>query len=208
MASRSEDVKTPLATISFAGDLFKLREYDNGGKGYGCTLIFPKTADLSALEKIAVDAAVGEWGEKARKMIADEVIKNPFLDGDGKQGKDQQGEQRPELKGMKFIRCKSGADFKPKVFDKKRNPVMDVDDCPSGSQVYGVVNAFTWENAKNGKGISFGISLVQVVKKAEGSEVLGGGGGPDPDKWLEKIEDDGDAAPETKDGKGAGGLFG
>ena len=43
----------------------------------------------------------------------------------------------------------------------------------------------------------------------EGDEVLGGGGGgPDPDKFLEKLADEGDAPAETKSGAGAGGLFG
>ena len=73
-------------------------------------------------------------------------------------------------------------------------------------QVYAVVNCYTWENDKNGKGISFGVSLVQVVKKAEGDEVLGGGGGPDADKFFDTIPDDGDSAPAGSDG--AASLFG
>lgn len=209
MASRSEDVKTPLAILSYASDLFKARERDNGSSGFGCTLLFPKSTDLSALEKAAIDAAVAEWGEKAKQQIKDGLIKSPFLDGDGPQGINKKsGERHKGYAGHKFIRCTSGADYKPKVFDKKRNPVMDADEAPSGSQVYAVVNAYTWENEKNGKGISFGVSLVQVAKKAVGDEVLGGGGGPDPDKWLESLPDDGDAPAETKSGEGAGGLFG
>ena len=83
---------------------------------------------------------------------------------------------------------------------------MEVDGIPSGSQVYAVVNCYTWENDKNGKGISFGVSLVQVVKKAEGDEVLGGGGGPDADKFFDTIPDDGDSTPAGSDG--AASLFG
>lgn len=206
--ARSEDVKTPLATASFTGDLFKTRERENGSRGYGVTLIFSKDADISVLEKAALDAAVEEWGEKAKQMIKDGVIKSPFLDGDGKQGKTRDGDQKPELANSRFIRCTSGADFKPKVFDGRRNPVMEQDGCPSGSKVYAVVNAYTWENSQNGRGISFGVSLVQVAKKAEGSEVLGGSGGPDPDKFFETLEDAGEAPAETKSGAGAGGLFG
>ena len=87
--------------------------------------------------------------------------------------------------------------------------ITDKNDMPSGSEVYAVVNAFTWENKENGKGISFGVSIIQLVKKAEGGEVLGGGGGgPDPDKFLEKLADEGDAPAETKSGAGASGLFG
>ncbi|MGF7063600.1 ssDNA-binding protein [Aminobacter sp. BE322] len=107
-----------------------------------------------------------------------------------------------------FIRCTSGEDYKPKVFDRKRNPVLDKADCPSGSRGFAVVNAFTWENEENGKGISFGISMFQVTKKAEGGEILGGTGGPDPDKFFETIDDEGDAPASTKTGNGAASLFG
>lgn len=207
--ARSEDVKTPLAVASFTADLFKARERDNGATSYGCTLLFPKTSDLSALEGVALAAAKEQWGDKAVQWIKDGVIKTPFLDGDGPQGVSKKtGERHAGYAGHRFIRCTSGAEYKPKVFDKRRNPVMDQDGCTSGSHVYAVVNAFTWENDKNGKGISFGISLLQVARLAEGAEVLGGGGGPDPDKFFDKIDDEGDAPAETKGGAGAGGLFG
>jgi hypothetical protein len=70
------------------------------------------------------------------------------------------------------------------------------------------VNAYTWDTKEQGKGISFGVSIVQVIKNAEGEEILGGGGGPDPDKYLETIDDNGDAPDSTKNGAGAAGLFG
>lgn len=207
--ARSEDVKTPLAIASFTADLFKPRERDNGAKGFGCTLLFPKTTSIAELENVALAAAKEEWGDKAVQWIKDGVIKTPFLDGDGPQGVSKKtGERHAGYAGHRFIRCTSGEGYKPKVFDKRRNPVMDQDGCPSGSHVYAVVNAYTWENPQNGKGISFGISLVQVAKVAEGAEILGGAGGPDPDKFFDKIDDEGDAPAETKGGAGAGGLFG
>jgi hypothetical protein len=211
--ARSEDVKTPECILGYAKDLFDLRERDSGSKGYGCTLFFSKVGGkmnpaLAPLQKAAVDAAVAEWGDKAIQWIKDEVIKTPFLDGDGKQGKDDEGKPKAGHPGTHFIRCTSGEDFKPKVVDRKRLPIVDKADCPSGSRVFAVVNAYTWDNPKNGKGISFGISLVQVTKKAEGDEILGGAGGPDPDKFFDKIDDEGEAPASTKSGAGAAGLFG
>jgi hypothetical protein len=207
--ARSEDTKAPEATVAYAHNLFELQEREGGKKGFGCSLLFKKGTDISGLQNLALDAAVAEWGDKAVQWIKDEVIKNPFLDGDGKQAVSKKtGERHPGFAGHTFIRCVSGVDYKPKVFDKKRNPVMDKAECPSGSKVFAVVNAFTWENKENGKGISFGISLVQVIKKAVGDEILGGAGGPDPDKFLEKIDDEGDAPETTKGGAGAAGLFG
>lgn len=207
---RSDDIKTPLAVIAYAHNLFEPQERDNGKKQYGCTLLFPKSADISALRKLVGDTALAKWGEKAKALVESEILKSPFLDGDGKQGKHKEtGEPHKGFPGHWFIRCASGIDFKPKVWDAKRNPIYEKDEIPSGSEVYAVVNCYAWENDEGGKGVSFGISHVQRVKKAEGDAILGGGGGgPDPDKFFEKIEDEGDAPAETKGGAGAAGLFG
>lgn len=206
--ARGNDVKTPLCVAAYTRDLFVPREGDNGKESYQCTLIFKKGTDLSALQESALQAAVAEWGDKARDMLKQGVIRSPFLDGDGKQGRDAEGNPKPGFEGTTFIRCKSGKDYKPKIFDKRRNPVMDPADMPSGSQVYAVINPFTWSHPTNGKGITFGVSLVQVARPAEGDEILGGGGGPNPDKWLDVIDDEGDAPASTQGGAGASGLFG
>lgn len=207
--SRSSDVKTPLARLAFTDGLFKIQTNDMGRKSWNVSLLFPKGADLSALEKAAADAAVEEWGDKAVQMIKDGIIKSPFLDGDGKQGKSKKtGEPHAGFPGTRFIRCTSGEDYRPKVVDRRVLPVTDRDGCPSGSYGYAVVNAFTWENKENGKGVTFGISLVQVSKIAEGADVLGGGGGANPEDHFEKLPDEGDAPDATKTGAGAAGLFG
>lgn len=203
--ARSEDVKTPLARLAFTDGLFKAMERDNGSKQWGCTLLFPKSENLAALEAAAVEAATAEWGDKAKQMIKDGLIHNPFLDGDGPQGKSKKtGEPHAGFPGSKFIRVISGEDYRPKLVNKKLLPITDKDECYSGCYGYAVVNAFTWENKEKGKGISFGISMIQVAKDGER---LGGGGGGDPEKFFEKIEDEGDAPETTKQGAGAGGLF-
>lgn len=207
--ARSEDVRAPEAIIAFAHTLFEPQERDNGKKQYGCSLLWPKGTSLAALEAAALEAAKAEWGDKAVDWIKNDVIKSPFLDGDGKQAVSKKtGERHAGFAGHRFIRVISGAEYKPKVFDRKVLPIVEKGDVPSGSRGIAVVNAFTWENKENGKGISFGISMIQVTKVAQGEEVLGGGGGPDPEKHFEKIADEGDAPEATKGGTGAGGLFG
>lgn len=206
--ARSEDVKTPLARFAFTQHLFKPQKDEKSGReNFNCTLLFPKGSDLSVLESAALEAAKLEWGDKAVEMIKAEVIKTPFLDGDGKQGRSKEtGEPHPGFPGHRFIRVKSGVEYKPKIFDQRRNPIMSPEDFYSGVYGYAVVNAFTWENKEQGKGITFGVSLIQKAK--DGDRLGGVGGGADPDKWLEKIADEGDAPEETKGGKGAEGLFG
>jgi len=204
--ARSTDAKTPLARLAFANGLFEMQTSDSGRKSWTCSLLFPKTVDLSALHNLALEAAKEEWGDKAVGMIKDGIIKSPFLDGDGKQGKSKKtGEPHAGFPGHIFIRCTSGEDYRPKLVNQKVLPITDKADLYSGCFGYAVVNAFTWENKENGKGITFGISMFQ---KAKDGESLGGGGGGNPDEFFEKIADEGDAPAETKTGAGAGGLFG
>lgn len=203
---RSEDVKTPLARLAFANGLFEPQEDDKGKKKWTATLLFPKSVDLKPLVAVVLEAATKEWGDKAKDMLKNELIKSPFLDGDGKQGMSKKtGERHAGYEGRTFIRVQSGFEYRPKLVDRQVLPITSKDVLYSGCYGYAVVNAFTWENKENGKGISFGISMFQLAKDGER---LGGGGGVDVDKWAEKIEDEGDAPASTKTGEGAGGLFG
>lgn len=207
--ARSADTRTPLGRFAFTEGLFKIQTNDQGRKSWNVTILFPKGADISVLEKAALDAAVEEWGDKAGQMIKDGIIKSPFLDGDGKQGKSKKtGAPHAGFPGNRFIRCTSGEEYRPKVVDRNVQPVLTREGFPSGSYGYAIVNAFTWENRENGKGITFGISAVQVSKVATGDDVLGGGGGVDPEDVFEKLPDEGDAPADTKSGAGAAGLFG
>jgi len=204
--ARSEDLKTPLARIAFADNLFTPQQRKNGKKQWGCSLLWPKGTDLSALQNAALEAAVQEWGDKAVAMIKEGIIKSPFLDGDSKQGKNKEtGAPHAGFPGATFIRVISGEEYRPKLVNQKVLPITSKDELYSGCYGYAVVNAFTWMNEENGKGISFGVSMIQ---KAKDGDRLGGGGGVDVDKWAEKIDDEGEAPAETKSGQGAGGLFG
>lgn len=203
--ARSEDVKTPLARFAFTQSLFKPQDRDNGKKQWGCTLLFPKGEDLSVLKEAAVKAITDEWGDKGKDMLKNGLIHSPFLDGDGPQGVNKKtGERHNGFAGHVFIRVISGEEYRPRLFNAKVLPIGSQDELKSGDYGYAVVNAFTWENKEKGKGLSFGVSMIQ---KAKDGESLGGGGGAAPDAFFEKLEDAGDAPDETKGGKGASGLF-
>lgn len=208
--ARSQDLSTQkvglLARLAFANGLFELQTTQTGKKQWNCTLLFPKTADLSPLHNLALEAAVAEWGDKAKQMLADKLIHSPFLDGDGPQGKSKQsGEAHKGFPGHTFIRCISGEDYRPKLLNQKMLPVVGKDEMKSGDYVFAVVNAFTWENREKGKGLSFGVSYVM---KARDGESLGGGGAGPAESYFEAIADEGAAPAETQNGAGAAGLFG
>ncbi len=206
MASRSEDLKTCLVRAAFTQGLFELQTTQNGKKQWGCSLLFPKGTDMTPYENAALEAAKAEWGDKAVQLIKDGLVHNPFLDGDGPQGKSKKtGEPHAGFPGTVFLRVISGEDYRPKLVNKKVLPITGKDELYSGCYVYAVINAFTWENKEKGKGISFGVSMIQFAKDGER---LGGSGGGDPEDHFEKIEDEGEAPAATKTGKGAGGLFG
>lgn len=205
--ARSENLKTPLCRFAYTQHLFKLKKDDNGKESWNCTLLFPKDADLSALKELALAAAKEEWGDKAVQMLKDGLIYNPFLDGDGPQGKNKQtGEAHRGFPGTTFLRVQSGKDFRPKLVDNNVLPIASQEDFYSGCYGYAVVNAFTWENKEKGKGISFGISMAQ--KTREGEKL--GGGEANPEQYFQKeaVDDAGAAPASTKSGAGAAGLFG
>jgi hypothetical protein len=205
--ARSEDIKTPLARFAFVNDLFEPRANDKGVKKWGCTVLFPKTTNFATLRSAVLEAAEKEWGSKAADWLNNGTIKSPFLDGDGPQGVSKKtGERNAGFADHTFLRVSSGEDYRPKLVDRKVLPITSKDGpLYSGCYGYAVINFWTWEDPKNGKGVSANINMVQVAKDGER---LGGGGGVDVDKWAEKIEDEGDAPASTKSGAGAAGLFG
>lgn len=204
--ARSRDIKAPLARASYTKYLFTPRKDDKGFEYFETTLIFDAGTDLSEVKAIAFEAAKEAWGDKAEGLIASGMIKNPILDGDGKQARNKTtGELHPGMgPGKKFIRAKSGKDYPPYKVDRRLQPITSETVLYSGCYVFPVINAFTWENKEQGKGISFGIIGVQFVRDGDR---LGGGGGK-PEDHLAPIEDDGSPMPTSvQSGKGAAGLF-
>jgi hypothetical protein len=199
----SNDIETPLARLSFP-NLLKPSKNDEGKESYNAVLLFDKSIDISALKKAAGECAVEKWGATATKLFADGLIKSPFLDGDGPQGRSKKtGESHKGYPGTTFVRVTSGLDFRPKGVNSKAFLITDPEEVYAGCYIKALVNPFAWENPKTGKGISFGISCYQVVKDGERL----GGGGTDPTKYFSAIPDEGDAPKETKSGKGADAFF-
>lgn len=203
--ARSEDVKTGLVRLAFSDGLFTPQEDDKGRKNWTATLLLAKSESLALYEKMALEAATAEWGDKALQLFKDKMIHSPFLDGDGPQGKSKKtGEPHAGFPGHWFLRVKSGEAYRPTLIDRQKLPIVDKAKLYSGCYGFAVVHCFTWENKEKGKGLTFGLSMFQFVKDGEN---LGGAGGVDVDKWAEVIPDEGEAPASTKGGAGAGGLF-
>jgi hypothetical protein len=206
--ARSDDFKTPECRASYAFNMFKsrLQTKDDGTtkEQWGVTLIFLDQFK-PVLEKIVGQVIIEQWGEKGIERAKQGLIKSPFLSGTGKEARAKEtGELHPGMgEGLFFIR--PNANKAPAVHWK--SPVIPATEADVYSGCYGfaVLNAYAWNNVKNGDGVSFGLQYFQKTKEGDR---IGGSGGVDPSKWHEKIEDAGDAPDETKSGAGAGGLFG
>lgn len=189
--------KAPLMRVSYAWQLFKLRDDSDYRPTYGCTLICPVASDWSVLHNAIKECLVKQWGDKSAERWKAGLIKNPILKGDGKEARSKEtGDLHPGMgPDVNFIRVTSGRPVT--VLDPRGQRIVDPDDLPSGSWGYPVLNAYCWNNAQNGDGISFGISAFMMTKKATGDEVLGGGGF-DPSRYYETVNTgDGGDKPES-----------
>ena len=219
---RTEDYKTGLSRVSYAQNLFTAREQGkppNVRRKFGATLIYPNEAmkaktcrtlqgKIVSLEDIVKEVILGEWGEKGLERAARGLIKSPFLKGDGKEARNKEtGDLHPGMgPDVFFIRVQANEDRPPKISSTAVGSFVPAtkEDVYSGCYGFPIINAFAWHNDENGDGVSFGISC--FFKHSDGDPLGGSGGGGDPDKWIEKIEDTGDAPAVGS--AGAGGLFG
>lgn len=221
MTTSSAQFKTPLARLSYVQNMIKrvAKTTDDNKPVLGddgkpvteqqCTLIFTNSTDRSAFDAAVKEAIVGEWGDKAIEMAKSGVIRTPYLKGDGKEAHNKKtGELHAGMgPDVWFIRVATRREAPVRY----RSPSIPVtlgngdDQIKSGDYGFAVLHAYTWDNVKNGKGVSFGIDYLQKTKPGES---LGGSGGVDIDEYYEKVADEGDAPEATKTGAGAGGLFG
>lgn len=144
---------TPEARLSFPS-LFVPRAPMEGSAGepkYGCTLLFPKTADLSALKAAASAAVKEKWPSGAPKGL-----RSPFRDGSEK---DLDG-----YAGCIFINVSSAR--KPGVVDENLQPIIEANGIYAGCYVRASVRAYAYEKAGN-RGVAFGLNNIQKVRDGE-----------------------------------------
>ncbi len=157
-------LNTPYATLSFASIFTPRPRAEGGAPVYSCSLIFDQKAQKSPAYKALVDACV----QAARKEFGDNVnlktIKMPFRDA----GEKAYDGYHP---GDTYI--SPWSKNKPGVVDADREDILLPEQVWSGQLVRANVVPFAWNHSASGKGVSFGLNHLQVVK-SEGRQRLDG----------------------------------
>lgn len=137
---------------------------------YQCTILLPADYDCSALERLALTTATKAFGSDAGMKLKAGAIKNPFRQQSEKAA---QGKDGYAMEG-RYINVKS--DRQPGVVDQKMQPIIDPSAVFGGCWCNVQVNCYPWDNPLSGKGLSFGLLNVQLVRKDKPV----GGTNPDP----------------------------
>jgi len=156
------DHNTP-ARISYAKIFTPERNDLSGKEEYSCMILIPKsdTKTVEAFKKAVTLAIKGKFGDKQPKGLRI-PLRDGDKEGDGGVPSGSEAGQAP-YGDHYFINCKNSR--QPTIVDQKRRPVIEANQIVSGDYVRVIVNAFAYDNKS--KGVSFGLSGVQLVRKGE-----------------------------------------
>jgi hypothetical protein len=146
---------------------------------YSLVVLLPPDYDMAPLNKLALDAATAKFGSDAQRLITAGVIKSPFRNQMEKAAQGKAGySDDPKAK---YISCKSSS--QPGVVDQQAQPVLDPARIYGGVICNVQVNCFGWSHPTGGKGLSFGLQNVQIVR--DGPKL--GNQNPDPKKVFKPL---------------------
>jgi hypothetical protein len=136
---------------------------------YSITILWDKSADLSALEQAIKNAEEKKFPPNdAGESTVPAGLRSPIKDGDLKISK-KTGKVRPEYAGKYFIQTTCKEDEAPKVVDGRLEKIIDKKQIYGGMLANVYVNAFTYDNSGN-RGTSL---YLQHVQKSGDGETFG-----------------------------------
>ena len=155
MVTQKKETKklyTPVFRVGFPF-VFEPRETENGDK-YEVVMLFPKSADLTALKKAASEAAREKWGEKIPSNLH-----SPFRDGAEKADIDGFG---PDV-----IFVRAWSKNAPGIVDRDgKTPITSPQEFYGGCFARATVSAFAYDR-KEKKGVTFMLQNLQKVKDGD-----------------------------------------
>ena len=138
----------------------------SGKSEYSVVALFPKGTDLSALEALAKEVAIEEWGPDVSKWPTPR--RNPFRD-QGEKAKKDDATGKMVLPGgyeagCVFINLKSAQ--RPGLVDEKVQDIIDETQFYAGCWARASVHAYAYNHTGNA-GIAFGLNNVQKMKDGD-----------------------------------------
>lgn len=146
-------IVTPPVRLAFPA-LFEPKPVAKGNPTlkYQAVLLIPPSVDLKPFYECVKAAMLEEWGKVEKLPARNNPIKSceeKELDG-----------YEP---GWHFINVKSN--YAPTVVDQRRQDILDPERIFAGCWVRCALNAFAWKHDQGGKGVSFGLNAVQLVRE-------------------------------------------
>ncbi len=188
--TRSKPFKTPICRFSFVQNMFnRVSVLDKAGKPIigkdgkplteqQCTLIFPLATPKDAFKAAIIEACTASsWGEKSHEYLKANMIRLPFIAGDGKEARNKKTMDLHPGMGpdVWFIRVATRLEALVRYKHENIPATFGTgpDQIKSGDYGFAALSAYTWEHEANGMGVSFGIDFLQKTKDGE---ALGGTG--------------------------------
>jgi hypothetical protein len=166
MADEYDRVQTPVARLSYPA-LFKAqtnKERPDAAPKYSAVLIFPKSADIAELKRIAKNALTAGAKDPNAVFGGDDGFRSPFRDGNKKKDK-KTGEIMDGYENTIYFSASTTQ--APGVVDETgKGYIFDAEVIYAGCHVRAQVHAFFYDQ-KGNKGVAFGLDNIQKVGEGE-----------------------------------------
>jgi len=121
---------------------------------YQAALLLPPDYDLKPLAVCVKAAMIDKWGK---------VVKLTARNAPVKKCDDRDIELAGYDEGWRYLNAKSG--YQPSVLDQKKQVILDEARVFAGCWCRFHLAAYAWEHAQGGKGVSFSLNSVQLVRE-------------------------------------------
>lgn len=171
-----EKINTPVGRVSYPHVFKKVAQMDlSKPPRYECSLLIPKTTDVTALKEAMEKVAREAFGAKFKGL--DKLKNNPLRDGDDT--------DRAENKGHWIIKANSAK--RPGVVGPDKVAIDEDDENGFYGGCWGRMNVTPGSYDVSG---SWGVTLyLNALQKARDGERFGGGG-TNPDECFDEFESD------------------
>lgn len=149
------EIVTEPVRIAFPS-LFEPKPTVKGGTDlkYQAALLLPPDYDMAPLAAVVKAAMIEKWGK---------VIKLSPRNTPIKKCEDRETELAGYDEGWRYLNAKSG--YQPSVLDPKKQEILDEARVFAGCWCRFHLTAFAWEHAQGGRGVSFSLNSVMLIRE-------------------------------------------